>query len=108
MLYPELVRQFEAARWNVERDIAWDRFDAGCFIRDNQDDSDLSAFVRVWFFEEQKHSLVQMEYLRRFRPDLVPSEAEGDLRNPGWSAALPAFRSSIATARSCCARSRHR
>ena len=32
--------------------------------------------MSVWFFEEQKHSLVLMEYLRRFRPDLVPTEAE--------------------------------
>jgi hypothetical protein len=46
------------------------------FLRDNRDDSDFSAFMSVWFFEEQKHSLVLMEYLRRFRPDLVPTEAE--------------------------------
>jgi hypothetical protein len=46
------------------------------FLRDNCADSDFSAFISVWFFEEQKHSLVLMEYLRRFRPDLVPSEAE--------------------------------
>lgn len=90
MLYPELFRQFEAVRWNMERDIPWVRFDAGFFLRDNQDDSDLSAFVSVRFFEEQKHSLVLLESLRRFRPDLVPSEEEGDLRNPGWSAAPPA------------------
>jgi hypothetical protein len=32
--------------------------------------------MSVWFFEEQKHSLVLMEYLRRFRPDLAPSEEE--------------------------------
>jgi hypothetical protein len=32
--------------------------------------------MSVWFFEEQKHALVLMEYLRRFRPDLVPTEAE--------------------------------
>jgi hypothetical protein len=32
--------------------------------------------MSIWFFEEQKHSLVLMEYLRRFRPDLVPTEAE--------------------------------
>jgi hypothetical protein len=38
------------------------------FLRDNRDDSDFSAFMSVWFFEEQKHSLVLMEYLRRFRP----------------------------------------
>ena len=46
------------------------------FLRDNQDDSDFSAFMSVWFYEEQKHSLVLMEYLRRFRPDLVPTEDE--------------------------------
>jgi hypothetical protein len=32
--------------------------------------------MSIWFYEEQKHSLVLMEYLRRFRPDLVPTEAE--------------------------------
>ena len=46
------------------------------FLRDNREDSDFSAFMSVWFFEEQKHSLVLMEYLRRFRPDLVPTEEE--------------------------------
>ncbi|MEY3477727.1 MAG: hypothetical protein RLY65_2127 [Pseudomonadota bacterium] len=46
------------------------------FLRDNRNDSDFSAFMSVWFFEEQKHALVLMEYLRRFRPDLVPSEEE--------------------------------
>jgi hypothetical protein len=30
----------------------------------------------VWFFEEQKHSLVLIEYLRRFRPELMPTEEE--------------------------------
>jgi hypothetical protein len=46
------------------------------FLRDNRDDSDFSAFMSVWFFEEQKHSLVLMEYLRRFCPELVPTEQE--------------------------------
>jgi hypothetical protein len=32
--------------------------------------------MSVWFYEEQKHALVLMEYLRRFRPELVPTEAE--------------------------------
>jgi len=101
MLYPELFRQLEAVRWNMEDDIPWDSFDASLlteeqaqtvkmnaitewaalpatemFLRDNKDDSDFSAFMSVWFFEEQKHSLVLMEYLRRFRPDLVPTEDE--------------------------------
>ncbi len=101
MLYPELFRQLEAVRWDMERDIPWDSFDAAeltdeqattikmnaitewsalpateMFLRDNQGDSDFSAFMSIWFFEEQKHALVLMEYLRRFRPELVPTEAE--------------------------------
>ena len=101
MLYPELFRSLEQVRWNMETDIPWDRFDASkltdeqaqtikmnaitewsalpateMFLRDNRNDSDFSAFMSVWFFEEQKHSLVLMEYLRRFRPDLVPTEEE--------------------------------
>ena len=101
MLYPELFRSFEAVRWNMDTDVPWDSFDAALlseeqaqtikmnaitewsalpatemFLRDNQHDSDFSAFMSVWFFEEQKHSLVLLEYLRRFRPDLMPTEAE--------------------------------
>ena len=101
MLYPELFKSLEAVRWNMASDIPWDDFDASLltdeqaltikmnaitewaalpatemFLRDNKDDSDFSAFMSVWFFEEQKHSLVLIEYLRRFRPDLMPTEAE--------------------------------
>lgn len=101
MLYPELFKQLEAVRWDMEKDIPWASFDPSklsdeqaqtikmnaitewaalpateMFLRDNRDDSDFSAFMSVWFFEEQKHSLVLMEYLRRFRPDLVPTEEE--------------------------------
>ena len=101
MLYPELFKQLEAVRWSMDTDIPWDRFDASLlsdeqaqtikmnaitewaalpatemFLRDNRGDSDFSAFMSVWFFEEQKHSLVLMEYLRRFRPELVPTEEE--------------------------------
>jgi hypothetical protein len=101
MLYPELFRSLERVRWNLEDDIPWDRFDGSLlsdeqaltikynaitewaalpatemFLRDNRHDSDFSAFMSVWFFEEQKHSLVLMEYLRRFRPELVPTEEE--------------------------------
>lgn len=101
MLYPELFKQLESVRWDMDKDIPWDTFDARAltdeqaqtikmnaitewaalpatemFLRDNRDDSDFSAFMSIWFFEEQKHSLVLMEYLRRFRPDLVPTEQE--------------------------------
>ncbi len=101
MLYPELFRSLEQVRWNMETDIPWSEFDASklsdeqaqtikmnaitewsalpateMFLRDNRNDSDFSAFMSVWFFEEQKHSLVLMEYLRRFRPELVPTEEE--------------------------------
>ena len=101
MLYPELYKSLESVRWDMEKDIPWDKFDASLltdeqaatikmnaitewsalpatemFLRDNHHDSDFSAFMSVWFFEEQKHSLVLMEYLRRFRPELVPTEEE--------------------------------
>ncbi|MEX0958300.1 MAG: acyl-ACP desaturase [Burkholderiales bacterium] len=101
MLYPQLFKQLESVRWNLEKDIPWDAFEGEklsdeqaltikmnaitewaalpateMFLRDNRDDSDFSAFMSVWFYEEQKHALVLMEYLRRFRPDMVPTEEE--------------------------------
>src|SRR5450631_4220840 len=101
MIYPELFRDLERARWNMADDIPWQDFDASrltdeqattikmnaitewsalpateMFLRDNQGDSDFSAFMSIWFYEEQKHSLVLQEYLRRFRPDLAPTEEE--------------------------------
>ena len=101
MLYPELYKSLESVRWDMEKDIPWDTFDASLltdeqaatikmnaitewsalpatemFLRDNHHDSDFSAFMSVWFFEEQKHSLVLMEYLRRFKPEMCPTEEE--------------------------------
>ncbi|HEY9381640.1 MAG TPA: acyl-ACP desaturase [Burkholderiales bacterium] len=101
MLYPEIFKSLERVRWDMARDVPWDQFDGSkltddqaqtikmnaitewaalpateMFLRDNADDSDFSAFMSVWFFEEQKHSLVLMEYLKRFRPELAPTEAE--------------------------------
>jgi hypothetical protein len=101
MLYHDLFAGFEKVRWDMGTDIPWASFDATklteeqartikmnaitewsalpateMFLRDNQDDSDFSAFMSIWFYEEQKHALVLMEYLKRFRPDLVPSEDE--------------------------------
>lgn len=101
MLYPELFRSLEAVRWDMGKDIPWDSFKAELltdeqaqtvkmnaitewaalpatemFLRDNHADSDFSAFMSVWFFEEQKHSLVLMEYLRRYKPELVPTNEE--------------------------------
>jgi hypothetical protein len=101
MLYTDLFQSFEKARWELAKDIPWAKFDAASlseeqartikmnaitewsalpatemFLRDNQSDSDFSAFMSIWFYEEQKHSLVLIEYLRRFRPELMPTEAE--------------------------------
>src|SRR3974390_723946 len=101
MLYPKLFHSFEAVRWNFETDIPWECFDptrlsdeqaqtikmnaitewaalpaTEMFLRDNAHDSDFSAFMSVWFYEEQKHALALIEYLQRFVPDLVPTEAE--------------------------------
>lgn len=101
MLFPKLFADLEKARWNMADDIDWNAFDASLltdeqaqtikmnaitewsalpatemFLRDNRDDSDFSAFMSIWFYEEQKHALVLIEYLRRFRPDLAPTEEE--------------------------------
>lgn len=103
MLYPELFKALERVRWNLDHDVPWASFDASklsdeqaltikmnaitewaalpateMFLRDNRNDSDFCAFMSVWFFEEQKHALTLIEYLRRFRPDMVPTEAELD------------------------------
>jgi hypothetical protein len=32
--------------------------------------------MSIWFYEEQKHALALIEYLRRFRPELVPTDEE--------------------------------
>ena len=101
MLYPELFKSLEAVRWRMDHDVPWDRFEADrlsdeqartikmnaitewsalpateMFLRDNRHDSDFSAFMSVWFYEEQKHALVLIEYLKRFRPELVPTADE--------------------------------
>jgi len=101
MLYPDLFKAFESVRWSLDRDVPWAEFDRSLlseehaqtikmnaitewaalpatemFLRDNRHDSDFGAFMSIWFYEEQKHALVLMEYLRRFRPDLVPTEEE--------------------------------
>jgi len=100
MLYPKLFQDFERVRWAFD-DMPWDQFDENLlsdeqaqtikmnaitewaalpatemFLRDHRHDSDFSAFMSIWFYEEQKHSLVLIEYLRKFRPDLVPTEEE--------------------------------
>jgi hypothetical protein len=101
MLYPELFASLERARWSLADDVPFGQLDPArltdeqaltvkmnaitewsalpateMFLRDNRHDSDFSAFMSIWFYEEQKHALALMEYLRRVRPDLVPSEAE--------------------------------
>jgi len=101
MLYPGIFKSLERVRWSLEQDVPWAAFDADrlndeqartikmnaitewsalpateMFLRDNGADSDFSAFMSVWFYEEQKHALVLMEYLQRCRPDLVPTEPE--------------------------------
>lgn len=100
MLYPSLFKQLEQARWSLADDVPWDSFDrsrlterqlhgikmnallewsamptAEMFLRDNSD-PDFAAFVSIWFFEEQKHSLALMEYLTRFAPEFVPTKDE--------------------------------
>jgi hypothetical protein len=101
MLYPEVFKSLERVRWSMENDVPWAGFVPAklsdeqaatikmnaitewsalpateMFLRDNMHDSDFSAFMSVWFYEEQKHALALIEYLKRFRPELAPSESE--------------------------------
>jgi hypothetical protein len=101
MIYPHAFKSLERVRWSLERDVPWGEFAPAklsdeqaqtikmnaitewsalpateMFLRDNMHDSDFSAFMSVWFYEEQKHALVLIEYLRRHRPDLAPTEDE--------------------------------
>ena len=101
MLYPEIFKALERVRWSMHDDIRWQHFEPGAltdeqaqtvrmnaitewaalpaaemFLRDSCDDTDFSAFMSIWFYEEQKHALTLIEYLQRFRPDLAPTEAE--------------------------------
>ena len=101
MLYPEIFKNLEKLRWRLETDVPWAEHRrellsdeqaktvkmnaivewsalpaTDMFLRDFRDDADFCAFMSVWFYEEQKHSLVLQEYLRRFRPEYAPSEAE--------------------------------
>ena len=72
MLYPELFKQLESVRWDMNKDIPWDRFDrrllsdeqaltvkmnaitewatlpaTEMFLRDNREDSDFSSFMSI-------------------------------------------------------------
>lgn len=101
MLYQEVFKQLESVRWNMQDDIPWNTFNNGLlsdeqaltikmnaitewaalpatemFLRDNANDSDFSAFMSIWFYEEQKHALTLIEYLRKFKPDFLPTEDE--------------------------------
>ena len=101
MLYQEVFKQLESVRWNMQDDIPWHTFDGELltdeqaltikmnaitewaalpatemFLRDNANDSDFSAFMSIWFYEEQKHALTLIEYLKKFKPDFLPTEEE--------------------------------
>lgn len=108
MLFSKIFTDMEKARWNLTDDIPWEKFNAdklsdrqlhgikmnallewaaapavAMFLRDNVDDPDFSAFISIWFYEEQKHSLVLLEYLRRFAPTFLPTDA--DLREVNFA-----------------------
>jgi hypothetical protein len=38
MLYPELFKQLESVRWDMDKDIPWDSFDASQLSADHQDE----------------------------------------------------------------------
>ncbi|MET3448789.1 hypothetical protein ABIC76_004149 [Ralstonia sp. 1138] len=98
MLYPSLFASFEKARWSLLDSIPWNKIDRSLlddrdihairmnailewsamqtisvFLRDSVEDTDFCAFGSIWYYEEMKHCLVLMEYLRRIDESLVPS-----------------------------------
>ena len=100
MICFDAFKFLESNRWDSEKTIEWNKFDGTiqemqarwikknafsewssapgtfAFFRDFSDDPDFLSFLSVWFFEEQKHFLIQYEYLKRFRPDLTPTQQE--------------------------------
>jgi len=93
MLYLDPIKQLESAGWDtdLDLDVPWHAFDGTrlgddqattvkmnaitewaalpateMFLRDTHDDGDFCASISIWFYEEQKHALVLIEYLRRF------------------------------------------
>ena len=101
MLFSKIFIELEKARWSLDSDIPWEKFNpeklsdrqlhgikmnallewaaipaVEMFLRDNIDDQDFSAFISIWFYEEQKHSLVLLEYLRRFAPEQFPTQED--------------------------------
>ena len=38
MLYPELYKSLESVRWDMEKDIPWDKFDASLLTDEQADD----------------------------------------------------------------------
>lgn len=100
MLSLDIYKSLEATRWNSETDIPWDQFNdtitdiqarwirntclaefstapgTAAFLRDFTDDPDFASFMGAWLFEEQKHMLIHYEYLKRFRPHLMPTDEQ--------------------------------
>jgi hypothetical protein len=75
MLYPELFKQLESVRWDMDKDIPWAAFE-GDKLSDEQAATIKMNAITEWAALPAKHSLVLMEYLRRFRPDMAPTEEE--------------------------------
>ena len=101
MLDPELSEPKDKARRRMHGGIRWAEFDpvrlsdrqahsirltailewsamptAEMLPRDNELEVDPSAFFSIWFLEEQKFTLLLLEYLRRFAPEHFPTEEE--------------------------------
>jgi hypothetical protein len=99
MLYPELFKQLEAVRWNMDTRHSlgqvrssqltdeqaqtikmnaiteWSALPATeMFLRDNRDDSDFSAFMSRLVLRGAEALAGADGIPARFRPDLVPTE----------------------------------
>ena len=50
MLYPELFRAFERVRWDLEKDIDWDRFDASRLTDEQAQELHSVYMSGLWLF----------------------------------------------------------
>ena len=55
MLYPELYRSLEAVRWDMEKDIPWDKFDAS-LLTDEQAKTIKMNAITEWCCPRRKCS----------------------------------------------------
>ena len=73
MIYPELFKQLEAVRWNMDKDIPWDHFDASKLTDEQAQTIKMNA-ITEWAAlpADRKSTRLNSSHSRRSR---MPSSA---------------------------------